>query len=327
MLDKRHPNLAKPPNDPNAYTLGSIGSHNIVIACLPKGRIGTSSATAVATYMVNAFPAIRFGLMVGIGGGVPPKVRLGDVVVSVPAGQLPGVVQWDMGKAELGGQFKRTGALSNQPTLLLTALAQMETRHELEGSKMPEYLEAPGEKYPRLVAKYLRTDRLEDVLFKVSYGHVSKTEKDPGAKQGDRYGEEEEKEENGELDEDKEDSCQFCDKGQTVKRKQRETRVHYGTIASGNQVIKDAAFRDRLSKGLGGVLCVEMEAAGLLDNYPCIVIRGICDYADSHKNKEWQEHAAATAAAFAKELLEYVEPYDVAAERRVRDVLPRLDQS
>lgn len=49
-----------------------------------------------------------------------------------------------------------------------------------------------------------------------------------------------------------------------------------------------------------------MEAAGLMDNFPCLVIRGICDYSDSHKNKRWQEYAAATAAAYAKELLSVV---------------------
>jgi nucleoside phosphorylase len=64
-----------------------------------------------------------------------------------------------------------------------------------------------------------------------------------------------------------------------------------------------------------------MEAAGLMDNFPCIVIRGICDYADSHKNKDWQEHAAAIAAAFTKELLGYVQPSDVDGERPVKDIL------
>lgn len=46
-----------------------------------------------------------------------------------------------------------------------------------------------------------------------------------------------------------------------------------------------------------------MEAAGVLGEYPCVVVRGICDYADSHQNKSWQNYAAATAAAYAKELL------------------------
>jgi nucleoside phosphorylase len=99
-------------------------------------------------------------------------------------------------------------------------------------------------------------------------------------------------------------------------------RVHYGLIASGNQVIKDAVSRDKLNKDLGGAcLCIEMEAAGMMNNFPCIVIRGIYDYCDSHKNKAWQEHAAAVAAAFAKELLGFVQLSDVEGERLVRDVL------
>jgi nucleoside phosphorylase len=98
--------------------------------------------------------------------------------------------------------------------------------------------------------------------------------------------------------------------------------VHYGLIASGNQVIKDAKFRDDLDQRYDGkVLCVEMEAAGLMNNFPCIVIRGICDYADSQKNKDWQEYAAAIAAAFAKELLQYIQPSDVDGERAVRDIM------
>lgn len=54
-----------------------------------------------------------------------------------------------------------------------------------------------------------------------------------------------------------------------------------------------------------------MEAAELMNSFPCIVIRGICEYADSLKNKHWQECAASVAAAFAKEFLESVEPVDI----------------
>jgi hypothetical protein len=78
--------------------------------------------------------------------------------------------------------------------------------------------------------------------------------------------------------------------------------IHYGLIASGKQVIRDGVARVRLCKGLN-VLCFEMEAAGLTDNFPCVVIRGICDCPDSHKNKRWQPHTEATAAAYTKELL------------------------
>ncbi|KAK0760932.1 hypothetical protein N5P37_005873 [Trichoderma harzianum] len=171
MLDQRHDNLPKPANDSNTYTLGSIGKHNVVIACLPKGHIGNSPAATVAAQMVTTFPSVRFGLMVGIGGGMPPKVRLGDVVVSTPVGSFPGVVQWDLGKAKDGG-FERTGSLNNPPASLLTALAKLETEHELVGSQIPEYLDQMKQKWPRLAAKYLNSDSLEDILFKADYSHV-----------------------------------------------------------------------------------------------------------------------------------------------------------
>jgi nucleoside phosphorylase len=84
--------LDKPSNDHNTYTLGAIGKHNVVIACLPKGKLGTNSAATVATQMISTFPSIKVGLMVSIGGGVLPKVRLSNVVVSTPVDQYSGVV-------------------------------------------------------------------------------------------------------------------------------------------------------------------------------------------------------------------------------------------
>ncbi|KAL9088898.1 MAG: hypothetical protein Q9165_005955 [Trypethelium subeluteriae] len=102
---------------------------------------------------------------------------------------------------------------------------------------------------------------------------------------------------------------QNCEKCLPEKQEVRQPRnspspvIHYGTIAPRNMVMRDAIKRDELSDQIGDVLCFEMEAAGLMDHFPCITIRGICDYADSHKNKTWQPYAAAAAAACAKELL------------------------
>ena len=78
-----------------------------------------------------------------------------------------------------------------------------------------------------------------------------------------------------------------------------------GLIASGNQLMRDGKTRERL-RGELQILCFETEAAGLMDDFPCLVIRGICDYADSHESKRWQPYAAATAAAYAKELLNVI---------------------
>src|SRR5271170_8055176 len=37
MLDEEHHDLPRDDNDTNLYTLGHIGKHNVVIACLPAG--------------------------------------------------------------------------------------------------------------------------------------------------------------------------------------------------------------------------------------------------------------------------------------------------
>ncbi|KAI1174763.1 hypothetical protein F4777DRAFT_589005 [Nemania sp. FL0916] len=295
MLDKIHQDLTNPPNDQNTYILGSIHEHNVAIACLPMGRIGTTSAASVVTSMINTFPSIRFGLMVGIGGGIPPKVRLGDVVISIPTGSYPGVVQWDMGKAKSQNTFERIGALNSPPNILLSAVGKLQSLHTAMGTMIPQYLDDMRKNWPNLVPKYLKSDSMQDILFKAGYEHVQPPDDDES---------------------DIEDSnCRLCNTMEIITRRPREMKIFHGTIASGNQVIKDGAFRDGLNKSLGGqVLCVEMEAAGLMNNFPCLVIRGICDYADSHKNKNWQEYAAIVAAAYAKELLGLIQPKNLAEE-------------
>ena len=113
------------------------------------------------------------------------------------------------------------------------------------------------------------------------------------------------------MDSDKD--CKSCDKERLIQRMPRTTKVpviHYGLIGSGNQVMRNGVTREKLRRERG-IVCFEMEAAGLMDNFPCLVIRGICDYSDTHKNKKWQPYAAATAAAYAKELLGVIAPVQV----------------
>ncbi|KAK1961802.1 purine and uridine phosphorylase [Colletotrichum sublineola] len=282
MLDETHEPLAMNPNDSNVYTFGRIGSHNVVIACLPSGQYGTNSAAVVANNMRWSFPSICIGLMVGIGGGVPGKVdiRLGDVVVSNPTGGSPGVVQYDFGKAVHEGRFEHTGTLNKPPQSVLTAVSKLRASHEAQPNRIPAIL-ADIERNPNM-STYLYKSMDEDRLFQASYEHTG-----------------------GET-------CDDCGMSQIVKRDPRQAaatpKIHYGIIASGNQVMKHAQTRDRLAKDLG-IICFEMEAAGLMDNFPCLVVRGICDYSDSHKAKRWQRYAAATAAAYAKELLDLITPY------------------
>ncbi|KAF7128361.1 hypothetical protein CNMCM5793_003091 [Aspergillus hiratsukae] len=282
MLDERHPELPTHQGDDNTYIGGRVGSHNVIIACLPAGVYGTTSAATVASQMRLTFKSIRFGLMVGIAGGVPSAdhdIRLGDVVVSRPTRDSGGVIQYDYGKTVSGGQFERTGVLNKPPPVLLTAMARLQAAHMTEKSCIPDLIADMAMRHPHMTEKFTYDSAREDLLFKVQYDHTH-----PAT------------------------TCDGCDRQQLVTRAPREGNdpvIHYGLIASGNQVIKDGRTRDRLARELG-ILCFEMEAAGLVDSFPCLVIRGICDYADSHKNKQWQEYAAATAAGYAKELLSVV---------------------
>ncbi|KAH8426344.1 uncharacterized protein LDX57_004087 [Aspergillus melleus] len=289
MLDERHSDLPIPRHDHNTYILGSVGVHNVVIACLPLGMYGTTSAATVASQMRGTFPSMRFGLMVGIGGGAPSQavdIRLGDVVVSKPTGLFGGVVQFDMGKTASQGHFIRTGSLNKPPPVLLTALSTLQANHLVVGSRIPDLLREMVLKYPLMSEKVTHLGKDQDRLFESTYEHEAPEEK----------------------------TCDLCDVRKMVQRPARPTPdpvIHYGLIASGNQVMKDSVMRDHWAQELG-IICFEMEAAGLMDILPCLVIRGICDYADSHKNKQWQEYAAVNAAAYAKELLLIVPPTQVA---------------
>ena len=285
MLDEHHPSLPTQ-RDQNSYTLGKIEGHNIVIAVLPE--IGNNAAATVATQLLNDFPNIRFGLLVGIGGGVPDEeeedsdIRLGDVVVSKPTASFGGVVQYDLGKRLTGGGFERTGALNKPPQLLRASVEKLVGHHHQKGSRVSEYLSTMLRQFPAMEEKYSYPGAQHDQLFQPDYPH-------PGGP-----------------------NCHNCDKQQIVERDDRRNKspkFHYGTIGSANTVVKDAKLREEL-RDLK-VICVEMEAAGLMDSFPCLVIRGICDYADSHKNKRWQPYAAATAAAYMKELLSIIPPKDV----------------
>jgi nucleoside phosphorylase len=294
MLDEIHESLPSS-RDQNGYTLGRIGRHNIVVAVMPA--IGNNRAASVAIQLLNDFQSIRFGLLVGIGGGVPGEdddIRLGDVVVSKPTAPFGGVVQYDMGKVTVEGMLQRTGTLKPPPTVLMVNVQRLQAQQIRSGSQILRHITAMLEKYPNMRKnQYVYPDEEHDQLFETTYAHDGGT------------------------------TCRNCDRTKVVERPSRhdkDPRIHYGTIGSGNAVIKDGTTRERLRRDLG-VLCVEMEAAGLMDEFSCLVIRGICDYADSHKNKRWQPYAAATAAAYMKELLYVIPVQEIAKASNATEAL------
>ncbi|KAK3899755.1 hypothetical protein C8A05DRAFT_46266 [Staphylotrichum tortipilum] len=222
-----------------------------------------------------------------------------------PDGATGGVVQYDLMKAKSGGERERKDFLNMPPQVLLHALAHLQAEDLVAGSKLPVLLKdmwranPPMAKSTKSAPGFVHQGCENDRLFKASYKHTRGRD------------------------------CRGCDPHEELQRDARDLidrEIHYGIIASGNTLVKDAAARDMVAEHVGEeCLCVEMEAAGLMNTFPCLVIRGICDYADSHKNDRWQRYASATAAAFGKELLSYVPTSDLQKTRRAAELLQSIE--
>ncbi|PWY84883.1 purine and uridine phosphorylase [Aspergillus heteromorphus CBS 117.55] len=296
LLDEEHELLDSDLNDNNLYYLGRCGKHNVVVT-FPV-TYGANATACAVTDLVRTFTKIRFGLMVGVAGAVPglphpvdpgQDVRLGDVVVGVSdGGHAGGILNYDTGKWETENELSIEPHLNSPPSILLNAIKTVRTDHQSHNGQMAPYIE-------RALAQLSDLADIDDPtfpgwesdrLFKAEYQHFH----------ADR-------------------ECSDCDPAQTITRLARSSSspvVHYGLIASGNAVMRNAPLRDRL-RDTWNVLCFEMEAAGLVEHFhfPCLVIRGLCDYSDSHKSKRWQAYAAVVAAAYAKDLLRVVGSIDM----------------
>lgn len=243
------------------------------------------SASIVAAQMWMDFSAIRWMLTVGIAGGVPSTkadIRLGDIVVNRPIADSPSTLTHDPKKGPTNDQPLTTKTSNKPSNLLLTATGRVETNAILGKSQIPRHIADIVQKD----RSFARPDSTQDILFQPDYDHV----KD-------------------------EDDCDHCDLGSVVVRQLRDTqnpKVHYGLIASSNQDIRDGSTRDKLA-AKHGILAFGAEAAELEDTDTVVVIRGICDYANSHRSKIWQGCAAAAAAAYAKEMLSLIS----AASRKI----------
>ncbi|TLS27284.1 hypothetical protein PpBr36_05524 [Pyricularia pennisetigena] len=280
-------------NDANTYILGSIGEHNVVMACLPNGEYGANSAAAVIADLVRSFPEVRSVLMVGIAGGAPSAtndIRLGDVVVATPGPGHGGVVQYDFGKSIQDQRFVVTGRVSPPPRILSAAIRSLKVEHESDGNNLGVLVKEALERCPQLKRNYAQPDPSEDVLYKTDYVHQSLSER----------------------------SDQACI--QQIPRRQRHDEdafaVHYGLVVSGNSLMEDAMLRDKYSSEKD-VLCFEVEAFGMMNVTECAVIRGICDYSDTHKKEKWQAFAAMNAAAYASSLLRKLDPEKVQREKKL----------
>ncbi|KAF3074326.1 Subtilisin DY [Trichoderma lentiforme] len=285
------------PSDSSSYTLGKIGKHNVVMTVLPSGDISTSSAAIVASRMLHSFPNIAFFLTVVVGGGAPSlhhDIRLGDVVVGVSLNGEGGVYQHDLDKTIQDEEIYTTGVSRVSPPILRTAVNELIAQYESKGHQLERHINNILEMKPRLRKKYMRPGPDSDRLFDCHFTHP----KD-------------------------EANCFTCgyESAHMVLRCERPEEednpaIHYGLIASGNQVMRDALTRARLAE-TKGVLCFAVGCAGVMNHFPCLVIVGICNYADTHKSREWQGYAALAAAVYAKDLLRQIHPSKIETEEKI----------
>ncbi|KAL8909968.1 MAG: hypothetical protein Q9171_004734 [Xanthocarpia ochracea] len=266
-------------NDSNIYQAGKIGNHHVVMVTLNK--IGLGGILSVTERMYSSFRELKHLLVVGLGGGIPEyaygeQIVLGDVVVSRQVEHL------DCGRRTPEG-FEFTHQTYWPSPDLLKAVNTLCSHHSLFGTRVPQTLQGIGQKLRRTIRDNPEDPGPDaDHLFNPDYDHKDKAE-----------------------------SCENCcdprrsksrqDRGPKAYRDKDSPLVHYGTIGSGNSLVVGSEAREILCEEFGAI-CFEMEAAALMD-HRCLVIRGISDYSDSHKNKAWQPYAAATAAAYAQELI------------------------
>ncbi|KAK3946688.1 hypothetical protein QBC32DRAFT_128302 [Pseudoneurospora amorphoporcata] len=302
---------ARAQGDCNAYTHGRIGRFHVVIVLLDT--MGKVPAAGAATAVRIGYPNISLALIVGICAGVPfPKksqeVILGDVVISNI------LIHRDFGR-QYSNRFVakvETEDVYGRPNKNIRSLLRSLS---LGDDGCPE-VEEQAEKYlrqlqekndidpKRKTGKYKYPGVNKDKLFSDAYEHKHHNPTlDCGCCTQGSICEGSREIECDELG---------CDDNLLVPR-QRLTQhgaqgsfplpqIHIGRMGSGDSVIRSAQHRDALA--VEGVIGIEMEGAGAWDELPSIVIKGVCDYADSHKSKMWQDYAAATAASVAKAVLD-----------------------
>ncbi|GFF85987.1 hypothetical protein IFM60648_07550 [Aspergillus lentulus] len=298
--------------DQNTYTTGRIGKYNVVLALLPG--MGKASAAGAAANFRSSYRGVQLALLVGICGAVPKNaegkdILLGDVVISQH------VIQYDFGR-QLPDEFRRKDTLQDSlgraNADIRAFVATLRTRRFLQllQSRMLLHLKDLQMKVDD--GEYECPDIAEDRLFQPTYRH--KHSEDQNCQICNRC--------TGKSDpvceEALESACANlkCDESQLVPRERlariqvsqnpgnaHKPAIHFGLIASGDKVMKSGEERDRIA-AIDKVIAFEMEGAGVWDNLPCIIIKGVCDYADCHKNKKWQHYALATAASTMKAVLE-----------------------
>ncbi|KAK6358093.1 hypothetical protein TWF730_007448 [Orbilia blumenaviensis] len=293
----------KQKGDQNIYTTGRIDQQDVVLCHLP--RMGVSSAAGAAACLRVSYPDIKVVLIVGICGAIPflskKEIILGDIIISDSVVKYDYGRQYPNGFERKNGEEEILGPVDPQIQGLLEKLRTKNTRERFQKDTL-KFLEILQE----VECEYQYPGAGHDILFPAAYPHKAYRKKVLANCTCSRCTITCDDVCNGIR---KKDCGALGCGGEEIKRRRLTENditpsVHIGKIASADTVMRSGKHRDQLAKE-EGVIGFEMEGAGVWGKMPCVVIKGVCDYADSHKNKTWQSYAAATAAAAAASFLKY----------------------
>jgi nucleoside phosphorylase len=253
--------------------------------------MGVSSAAAAAVDCRRSFRKVEIALVVGICGAVPiipgtkTPIYLGDVIIS------DGIIPYRNVRIFTNQSIQRNAlhdmmAKPKRHIMALLAKLRVKSSSETLEEETRKNLEALGASDPAMRYPGIQADR----LFEADYEHVESKEK------CHRGG--------------------LCDDRRITRYRRGDIanpKIHIGTMASGDALMKSAKERDRIAQEKE-IIGFEMEANGVWDEMPSLVIKAVNDYADSHKNDIWQRYAAASAAAAMKAFLSHWTPEDLLDE-------------
>ncbi|KAF4946353.1 hypothetical protein FSARC_14214 [Fusarium sarcochroum] len=306
FLDEDGDQFGKADGDTNHYTTGRIGKRYVVLALLP--HMGKVNAAGAAAGLRFSFPGLRLALLVGVCGGLPfdrqdkdAEILLGDVIIS------KSVCQYDFGR-KYPGKFEIKKTVNDslgRPNNELQSLINF-----LGSARGDDVLSRHCDNFMQEIQTKVAT---QDKLYKSNYSHKHRGKSSstcPNCSASPPTL----------CQEALHSLCKDlgCNDRRLVTRKRLQSgeksdlrnsnatppvHLHVGTVASGDMVLKSASDRDRIAKETNAI-AFEMEGAGVWDQIPCIVVKGVCDYADSHKAKGWQDFAAARAASTAKGIVQ-----------------------
>ncbi|KAL2829430.1 purine and uridine phosphorylase [Aspergillus cavernicola] len=303
MLDREfgEPQIPLKTDKEYAMTLGIMGNHKIVILNLLTEENGDECGSALVAELLAKFPQIRFGVMVGVGAGIPDyegdevrDIRVGDVVVGSYKADDGGVFVYDGWEP-----YTILGTFNAPPRCLRPAVVGLQTRRGECMSRVSARINNMLEKRAHMAKTWRRPDATTDLLYRSGY------DKDDGG------------------------ICSGWKEAQEVSRRDWERRstidpfIHCGGIAISSESVEDGRTRDRIHSIYPQVFCLDNDLSGVETGFPCLVIRGISNYADTHRNGEWLRYAAAAAAAFGTILLHEVSAMDVAGEPTAVEVIQR----